>query len=141
MRSITILFFLFFFNSALAYSFDPSLLTVMKDAETALEMELAIPEPALCKKLIKKNDYKKNHRNSCQNYRALLTDYQSSILHARKKIITLNEWLPTERLFVNHTENFVFLDRPGRRIQKYNKELCFKLDLLYDSIYQYPLKP
>jgi len=142
MRTTFLIFLSLFFNDGFAFSFDPSLATAMNDAEAALHEELSIPEPVLCKKAFRSSiNVKSKGYKSCQIYRATLTNYQSSIMNARKRIRVLDGWMPTERIFVDRSENFVFLDKPSNIIPKINQELINKLDLLYVSIYQYPLKP
>lgn len=141
MRILLILSLSLILNNAHAFSFDPSLVTAMNDAEIAINEELSIAEPTLCKRIFNKAvGVKSKNYKSCQNYRATLTNYQRSIFNAKKAIQTLDEWMPTEKLFVSRSENFVFLNQPSRTIQKFNTDLIGKLDLLYSSIYQYPLQ-
>jgi hypothetical protein len=142
MRIVFIISICLFFENVSAYSFDPALISVMDDATALLDEELAIAEPAFCKRLLRKSGGLKNKSYSnCQNYRSTLKNYQASIYNAKKKIRLLDGWMPTERLFVDRFENFVFLTQPSTSIPKMNKTLVNKLDLLYISIYQYPIIP
>lgn len=140
MKYLLVLFVVFSFQDVFAFGFDPALITAMDNANVSLEEELATAEPASCKKLLGKNvNPKSKSYRTCQNYRTALRDYQASIFNAKRKIQLLDGWMPTERLFVDRSNNFAFLTQPSKSIPMFNKELINKLDLLYTSIYQYPI--
>lgn len=118
-----------------AFSFDPVVINAMNEASVAIKADLALPDSTFCG--LKKQS-KKEKRN-CLIYRKHLIGYGELIQAAADRIDSLEGWAPTISLFNNSNDYFAFPPQkffPMSRLQSVER-----LQILYDAIYAYPIKP
>jgi len=118
-----------------AFSFDPIVINAMNEASAAIKADLALPDSTFCG--LKKQS--KKERRNCLIYRKHLIGYGEVIQAAAERIDKLEGWAPTVSLFNNSNDYFAFPPQkffPMNRLQSVER-----LQILYDAIYAYQIKP